>query len=87
VTRRASSAAGNELRSGIGGIGPCILWEKARPVLIWSYKSRFPCPWSCSGLSFLLPGVLAIIFWRRLLLVVACGSHGASKTENNSWQK
>ena len=34
VTRRASSTAGKELRSGTGGIGPCILWEKARPTLI-----------------------------------------------------
>jgi hypothetical protein len=30
---------------------------------------------------------LIIIFWRRLLLVVVGGGHGASKTENSSWQK
>jgi hypothetical protein len=30
---------------------------------------------------------LVIIFWRRLLLVVVGGGHGASKTENSSWQK
>jgi hypothetical protein len=32
---------------------------------------------------FLQLGVLVIILWRRLFLIIACGSHDASKTEKN----
>jgi hypothetical protein len=32
---------------------------------------------------FLQLEVLVIIFWRRLLLIITCESHDASKTENN----
>ena len=41
VTRSTSVTAGKELKSGIGGIAPCRLWEKARRALTDPTKVGF----------------------------------------------
>jgi hypothetical protein len=60
--------------------------RKARPVLIDPTKVG-SLVLDRGNLSLLQLGVFLIILRKLLAFVIVGGGHGASKTENSSWQK